>query len=46
MATDRGIDCPKCGGTLISNSGKVQLSMNPYVIKTVDPAKLKEEEEE
>lgn len=42
---DRGVYCPKCGGTLISPSGKVQISMNPYVIKTVDPAKLKEREE-
>jgi hypothetical protein len=41
--TDRGVDCERCGHTLISPSGKVQISGVPYVIKTIDPAKLKEE---
>jgi ribosomal protein S27E len=41
-ATDRDVKCEKCGGTLISQSGKVQLSMNDYVVKTVDPQKLEE----
>ncbi|QIW88726.1 hypothetical protein P59_129 [Bacillus phage P59] len=36
-ADDRNVPCEKCGGTLISPSGKVQLSGNPYVIKTIDP---------
>lgn len=40
--TDRNINCEKCGGTLISNSGKVQLSGVSNVFKTLDPQKLKE----
>lgn len=45
-ATARDVKCAKCGDTLISPSGKVQLTGVPYVMKTVDPAKLKEEEDE
>lgn len=44
--TDRNVKCPKCGDIIISNSGKVQMSMNPYVMKTLDPAKLVEKEPE
>jgi len=40
--TDKSIKCVKCGGTLISNSGKVQLSGVSIVMKTVDPQKLEE----
>lgn len=43
--TDRDIKCEKCNGTLISPSGKVQLSNNSYVIKTLDPKKLEESKE-
>jgi ribosomal protein S27E len=34
---DRDVKCSKCGGVLISPSGKVTLSMNPYVLQTVAP---------
>lgn len=39
---DRNVDCKKCGGTLISNSGKVEISRIADVIKTVDPDKYEE----
>lgn len=38
--TDMDVKCEKCGGTLISPSGKVQISQNPWVLPTVDPEKL------
>jgi ribosomal protein S27E len=41
-ATDRDVKCVECGGTLISPSGKIQLSNNDYVVKTVDPEKYEE----
>jgi ribosomal protein S27E len=44
-AEDRDVKCEKCGGTLISPSGRVQLSFNPYVIQTLDPNKIVECEE-
>jgi hypothetical protein len=39
---DRNVDCEKCGGTLISNSGKVVLCGIPNVIKTVNPERAEE----
>lgn len=39
------VKCEKCGGTLISPSGKIQLTGLPYVMKTIDPEKLREEED-
>ena len=44
-ATDLGVNCPKCGGTLISLSGRVQISGVKKPLTTVDPAKLIETEE-
>lgn len=41
--TDRDVKCEKCGGTLISPSGKVTLSGTPDIHKTVDPNKWEEE---
>lgn len=41
---DRNVACEKCGGTVISNSGKIELSNVPYVMKTIDPEKHKESE--
>jgi ribosomal protein S27E len=37
-----GVNCGKCGGTLISPSGKVQISRVSEVIKTVDPVRMEE----
>jgi ribosomal protein S27E len=35
---DLDVKCEKCGGTLISPSGKVQISGLPHAIKTVRPS--------
>lgn len=35
---DKGVKCEKCGGTVISPSGKVQISGIPHVMKTVKPS--------
>ena len=40
--TDRDVKCEKCQGTLISPSGKVELSGIPTVVRTVDPERLEE----
>ncbi len=34
---DRNIKCKECGGTVISNSGKVTLTQNEYHPKTINP---------
>jgi len=37
------VKCTRCGDTVISPSGKVQITGLPNVIPTIDPEKLKEE---
>lgn len=40
---EKDVKCAKCGGILISPSGKVQISQNPQVIPTIDPDKARSE---
>ena len=37
MAEDRNVKCEKCGGVVISPSGKVQITGHATVFKTIDP---------